>query len=239
MLVTSYNDVQLELFYDFGSFVDELTMSGPQRSYAGAARAGVHAAKPRENEGFTMNDRDNHLPNRPCTAVINPRGPFAAADIFNALKDINIDPQTLGCVQRKSNREVNLTFRTSAHKERFLCKSSITVNRQRLAIQDADRPLTFLNIYYAPHKLPGTALINRLSLYCEVLHHRRGKFHNPSEVCNGIRHYRVRITIPLPSYLRFGKVLVALKHDGQEETCRRCNLPGHYAHTSARRLLLL
>ena len=48
-------------------------------------------------------------------------------------------------------------------------------------------------------------------------------------VCNGLRHYRVRIISPTPSYLRFGPFLVQLRHDGQRPTCRRCNQPGHFA----------
>ena len=41
----------------------------------------------------------------------------------------------------------------------------------------------------------------------------------------------MKIHKPIPSYLRFGKVHIVLKHQGQEETCRHCNLPGHYAHS--------
>ena len=53
----------------------------------------------------------------------------------------------------------------------------------------------------------------------------------PEGVFNGIRHYRVRILRPIPNYLTFGKILIVLKHQGQKETCRHCNLPGHYAHS--------
>ena len=79
--------------------------------------------------------------------------------------------------------------------------------------------------------LPDSAIINRLATFCEVVHHRRGKFREPEEVFNGVRHYRVKIRQPIPSYLRFGRIQVVLKHQGQEETCRHCNLPEHYAHS--------
>ena len=49
-------------------------------------------------------------------------------------------------------------------------------------------------------------------------------------VYNGLRHYRVRITKPIPSFLRFGKYQIFLKHDGQLPTCRRCNLAGHFSN---------
>lgn len=34
---------------------------------------------------------------------------------------------------------------------------------------------------------------------------------------------------PVPSFMRFGRRLVRLKHDGQVPTCRKCNQPGHEA----------
>jgi len=90
-------------------------------------------------------------------------------------------------------------------------------------------PLTYLNIYDAPHELSDDALKLRLDKYCTVFSTRRGKFSN-SHVYNGIRHYRVRVKNPIPSYLRFGKFLVRLSHDGQQHTCRRCNRAGHFAN---------
>ena len=104
---------------------------------------------------------------------------------------------------------------------------SLSVNKQPLVIQDVDKPLTYLNIYDAPHELPDTAIIHHLSPYWEVLHHCRGKFKDPG-VFNGMRH-RVRIKQPIPSYLSFGRLQISLKYDHQEGMCHHCNKPGHYA----------
>ena len=89
--------------------------------------------------------------------------------------------------------------------------------------------LTSSNIYDAPYELPDNALIHRLESFCEVLHIRRGKL-TSNGVFNGNRHYCVRIHTAIPSYLRFGKFLVRLSHDGQDHTCRRCNRVGHFAN---------
>lgn len=99
-----------------------------------------------------------------------------------------------------------------------------------MALQDSDKPLTFLNIYDAPHELSDAAIVDRLTPYCEVIQQSRGKFQDPEGVFNGIRHYRVRIHQPIPSYLRFGQTRVVLKHDNQQETCKHCNRTGQYAH---------
>ena len=215
---------------DSGSGSDtEVETSSRCMEYSKAARVGLPSHK--NNVTRRLFDPDNGLPQRPCTAVITPRGRCLPSDVFAALKDTGIDPNALGCLQRKSSGEIILTFRNTYQKAIFLTKCSLTISQQAVAIQDVDHPLTFLNIYDAPHELPDTAIIERLSPYCEVLHHRRGKFREPEGVFNGIRHYRVRILRPIPSYLRFGKTLIVLKHQGQEETCRHCNLPGHYAHS--------
>ena len=128
------------------------------------------------------------------------------------------------------NGEVVITFKSSAVKEKFLNLNALTVGCQSYAVQDIDRPLTFLTIYDAPFELSDLAIIKRLAPFCEVVHYRRGKFDFMQNVYNGLRHYRVRITKPIPSFLRFGKYQIFLKHDGQLPTCRRCNLAGHFSN---------
>ena len=124
-----------------------------------------------------------------------------------------------------------LTFRPVLLKEQFLSLCSIEVNGVKVALQDVDRPLNFINIYDAPHALPDSEIISRLAPYGEVISHRCGRFHKPEGVLNGIRHYRVRLQQPIPSYLRFGKHLIVVKYDTQAETSRRCNGYSHYARS--------
>lgn len=90
-------------------------------------------------------------------------------------------------------------------------KNITQIYQRRFVINDHDRYLTYLNIY----ELSDNALIRRLELYCEVL--------KSLPFLNGNRHYRIAIHEAIPSYLRFGKFLVRLLHDGQEDTCRCCN----------------
>ena len=75
-----------------------------------------------------------------------------------------------------------------------------------------DRPLTYLQIFDAPHEMPDTAIINRLSKYCDVIHHRRGffPFKGWENVHDGVRHYRVRIKSPIPNFMRFAKLFASL-----------------------------
>ena len=128
------------------------------------------------------------------------------------------------------NGKVVLTLKDPATKERFLNLNSLTVDNQNFALQDIDHPLSFLTIYDTPFELSDLAIIKRLSVYCDVMHYPCGKFEFMPGVYNGLRHYRVRIIKPIPNFLRFGKYEIFLKYDGQQPTCRRCNLPGHFGN---------
>lgn len=133
-----------------------------------------------------------------------------ANEVFDALKDAGVNSSDISCVQPQSSGEIVLTFRCAQFKENFLQKNVIKLRDQPFAIQDVDRPLTYLQVFDAPHEMPDRTIINRLSKYCDVLSSRRGYFREPGweNVQDGVRHYRVRIKSPIPNYMRFGKILI-------------------------------
>ena len=182
-----------------------------------------------ENLRRDMQTTDD-TPKRPLSASFTPSRYTSARTVFEALSNAEINTQEVKCLQRKMNGEVVITFNSAAAKENFVCKNSLLINNDNFAIQDIDRPLTFLTIYDAPFELSDLAIVRRLQQYCEVTHYRRGKFDFLPEVYNGLRHYRVRAVKPIPSFLRFGKYQILLKHEGQQPTCRRCNLTGHFSN---------
>ena len=177
-------------------------------------------------------DEENEVPQRPCTAFVNPRTRLSATNVFEALKLSDVDPKQISCIQRQSNGEIQLTFRNAKQRELFLKKNVIQIRGQPFALQDVDRPLTYLQIFDSPYELPDSTIINRLTKYCDVLHHHRGYFREPGfeHIQDGVRHYRVRIKNPIPNFLRFGKIQLNLRYEGQPCTCRHCNQTGHYAN---------
>ena len=180
-----------------------------------------------------INVTDNSLPTRPLTVSFQPRYFLPACDVFEALRNADLQSTDVSCVQRLSSGAIVLTFRRPDHKEAFLRRNFITVHDQPLALQDVDRPLTFLQVFDAPHELPDTALISRLSRFCDVISNRRGYFREPGweNVQDGVRHFRVRLRSPVPSFLRFGKFLVHVRYNGQTRTCRHCHQTGHLANS--------
>ena len=180
-----------------------------------------------EKENFLP---DNLTPDRPCTAYFSSHTFVDSTAVFKALEKMKYPPKAIRCLQRKPSGDMLITFANPDLKEEFIAKNVIRVNNRPFVVNDDDRYLVYLNIYDAPYELSDTAIIRRLQPYCEVISARRGKYANQPDVFNGMRHYRVRIIEPIPSYLRFGKFLIRLSHDGQHHTCRKCNRRGHFAN---------
>ena len=188
---------------------------------AGFLRSTYNTQQP--SHCFTAND----MPKRPRSALFTPTCFTSAHSVFDALQQASIDATEIQCLQRRMNGEVVVTFKSPATKEKFLSLSSLTINSESYAIQDIDRPLTFLTVYDAPFELSDWAIVKRITPFCNVVHLRRGKFDFQPGVYNGLHHYRVSILKPIPNFLRFGKYQVFLKYGGQPPTCRKYNQPGH------------
>ena len=177
--------------------------------------------------------QSNVTPDRPCTAYFKTESYVTAKEVFEALKGEGFASDHVRCLHRKPTGEIYITFKTQEICDAFLRTTKFMSPRAPNTFfvpQDSEKPLTFLTIYDAPYELSDEALIHRLAPYCEVMWHRRGKFAGTAgTVYNGLRHYRVCLSRPMPSYLRFGKFLVRLQYDGQNPTCRKCNRPDHKA----------
>ena len=203
-------------------------------SYASrAARTASYEYPPHQQRA---RNSENVMPQRPRTTFFTPSKNTTAKSVFEALEQAEIDATEIACLQRKMNGEVTVTFKSISAKEKFLRLNSLQVDAEHFAIQDVDKPLTFLTIYDAPFKLSNLAIIKRLSPYCEVLHYRRGKHSFAPNVYNGLRHYRIRILKPIPSFLRFGKLQIFVKHSSQVPTCRKCNRPSHFSSVCPNRV---
>ena len=129
----------------------------------------------------------------------------SARSVFEVFRCSNSNLTDIQCLQREMDSEVVVTFKTLAVIKRFLRLNSITIDSENNAVQDINRPLTFVTIYDALFELSDFTIIKRLAPFCEVIHYRRRKFDFQPNIYNGLRHYRVRIIKLIPSFLHFGK----------------------------------
>ena len=155
-----------------------------------------------------------------------------ANKVFDALKDAGVKSSDISCIQHQSSGEIVLTFRSAQFKENFLQRNVIKLHYQPFAVQDVDCLLTYLQVFDAPHEMPDPTIINCLSKYCDFLSAHHGYFREPGweNVQDGVRHYHVRIKSPIPNFMRFGKVLVHFRYEGQPRPCRHCHQTGHFAN---------
>ncbi len=202
--------------------------SEPSIAYSDVVRGPVNPSEP----DVYVPDPQNELPSRPLTVFFNPRSRLPASEVFDALQTAGLENSSLSCIQRQSSGEIVLTFRNTGAKERFLSHNVVNIRNQSFALQDVDRPLTYLQVFDAPHEMPDATIIQRLAKYCDILHHRRGHFREPGwqHVQDSVRHYRIRVKRHIPNYIRFGKILVHFRYEGQPHTCRLCNQTGHYVN---------
>ncbi|PFX32850.1 hypothetical protein AWC38_SpisGene2317 [Stylophora pistillata] len=118
---------------------------------------------------------ENSMHLRPKSAFFMTNKNTSARAVFDAFAESNVSQTDIQCLQRKLNGEVVVTFKSIAAKEQFLRLNSLNIDSEPFALQDIDKPLTFLTIYDAPFELSELAIIKRLTPYCEVIHYRRGK----------------------------------------------------------------
>ena len=107
------------------------------------------------------------------------------------LYEANIDNNSVSCIQCQSSGEIVLTFRNARAKEQFLTHNVVRVRGQPFALQNIECPLTYVQVFDAPHEMPDKTIIQRLAKYCDVLHHRRGYFREEgwTHVQDGVRHF--------------------------------------------------
>ena len=153
-------------------------------------------------------------------------------NVLGALQTEGSDGSSIARFQRKSGGEILLTFRKAELKEKFVCSSVLKENGAQYAIQDVDQPLTFVQVFDGPHKLPNRAIIQCLAPFCEVVTYSWGVFCKPGweNVQDGSPHYRVRVKNPIPSYMQFGKIFVQFCYVQQPNTCHLCHSPSHFVN---------
>ena len=188
-----------------GSNETRLHVNGDSYASRAARTAGHNSSDKPTNSNSLTNSAANDTPKRPRTALFTPSRSASARSVFEVLSMAHIDALDIQCMQRNMNSEVVITFKSVDVKEKFLRLNALTIGCYSYATQDIDRPMTFLTIYDAPFELSDLAIIGRLAPFCEVVHYRRGKFDFNPGVYDGLRHYRMRVTKPVPSFIRFGK----------------------------------
>ena len=109
-------------------------------SYASRAARTVSYEYPPRQERARYSK--NVMPQRPRTAFFTPSKNTSARSVFEALEQAESDAAEIACLQGKMNGEV--TVKSISAKEKFLRLNLLRVDAKHFALQDMDKPLTFL-----------------------------------------------------------------------------------------------
>ena len=168
----------------------------------------------------------NILPERPCAAhfVLHAKD-TPLSQVFTDFMNCGIRAAGVRCLQRSPNGFVSVTFSTSEYRDCLLSQSSFI---SRPARRNSSS-FTFVVIYDAPYELLDEALSHRLSHYGSVHGIRRCGLQGYDGIHSGTSVARIELSESIPSFMRFGRTLLRIKHEGQIPTCRKCHLPDHVA----------
>ena len=114
-----------------------------------------------------------------------------------------------------------MTFFTDEYRALFLRKSSF--------IPCSSFTCAFVVVYDTPFELSDETLAHRLSRYGCVLSSRRCNLQGYEGTQNGTRVVRIEPFESVPFFLRFGRKLLRVKHEGQVPSCRKRHLPDDVA----------
>lgn len=199
----------------------------PRRGYSDAAKAGLNVDSPQPNilrhDPDYLRDatKNNDLPKRPCSLYFHLSVPnFDVPSLLQDVKRCGIVMSAVRCAQKVSKDAFIITFKTPEDREMFSKKSEL-ISRQPEAVIS-------VTILDAPCELPDDAIKHRLSAYGRVQKIFR-RTYTGYHVETGVRTVKMIVDRSLPSFLRFGRRLVRVHHEGQVPTCRKCNYPGHVA----------
>ena len=212
--------------FAFDSSPSYLGSSPMNVSYAAAVirdrpslNGGSTAARPFVTRSFLLRFEKDHFhphnvtPDRPCTAFFTLEDTTVTSkQIFDSLIGDGIPASAVLSLQRAPNGTVHISFSNSDFRDLFVGKSSFIV-ANRTTVPRPARAKLFVTVYDAPYELPDTALDHRLKKYGRIYSSRRGRVQGFPNVFNGMRHYRMDITSPIPCYLHFGKFLLLVQYD--------------------------
>ena len=136
-----------------------------------------------------------------CSVTFSVDTVCTSQDIIFGFDKAGIDIDEITSNQRRnSSRSWVVSFTSSEHKDASLEMSSVTICGCEVFLGDAENKTVIVKIYEAPSELRDIVLICRLSTYGKILSFRGDLL--ATNVWNGVRTARMRLSRPIPSSMR-------------------------------------
>ncbi len=166
---------------------------------------------------------------RPTTVRVkfDKTGIVRGSEIFEALA---LKRYFARSVQRSDETSYFCSFVSPITKAELLRMGTLRTENMNLFFSDADVTLTYVTVFNSPYQLENFALEKHLEKYGNIVSSMYGHLQGHPEVQNGLRHFRMVMPNPIPSWIFVGKFSLMVKYEGQAKTCRKCDSPNHLAH---------
>ena len=125
-------------------------------------------------------------------------------------------------VQSLLNSDIAITFSSVADKQKFLNLDYVVSS-----VSSAQSPV-WVRVHFKPAELKASVVKERLSQFGSVIFFRENRLVGTA-ILSGSLTAKMILRNPIPSFLHFGPVCLAVNYDGQSPTCRKCDSSGHIA----------
>ena len=128
-------------------------------------------------------------------------------------------------IQRRNSSNSWVVSFTTCEVRNLALKTSVFVLGNEISFGNANASKNMIvKIFEAPHEMPDTAIIGRLSHFGKVLSFKRkcsGNYHN------GIRSARMKLRVHVPATIFIAGEMLKIRHPDQPKTCRHCGALDH------------
>ena len=84
-----------------------------------------------------------------------------------------------------------------------------------------------MTVLHLPHKVDDNAVLFVLKRHGKVLGGRYITYKEYPDIFNGIRQYKMEVTMEIPSLISLGGCACWVRYEGQPHTCLNCGKTGH------------
>ena len=154
---------------------------------------------------------------RPRTVFVH--GSIGTRVLVDKLAQFGIVPLQ---VQSLLNSDIAVTFKSVADKQSFLNLDCV-VSSELSYLQPV-----WVRIHFKPAEMKSSIVRDRLKEFGTVLFFRENRIMG-TDVLTGSLTAKMKLREPIPSFLYFGPISLAVNYDGQTPTCRKCDSTGHIA----------
>ena len=156
---------------------------------------------------------------RPRPRAVHVGGPINPGVLVAKLHQHHFKPKQ---IQVLMNDDIAVTFQTVADKQFFLNLDCVSMSDSSFS------HLVWVRVHFKPAELNTEVVFNRLQELGNILFHRENRILG-TDILSGSLICKMRLRDQVPSFIFIGPICLAVNHEGQIPTCRKCDSAAYMA----------